>query len=668
MRSSDQLTVTSLNQASCGAVLWRQAGVLWATVIVKATFRLVHDATAEIVDPLDIVFADRPRSPTGSLEASDEAVPRLPNACVVLAGSACAPAGQSIRSAAVRLGVSGERKLIDKTLHVFGEPAEPGGAAQPFQKLPVLWERAYGGPSFADNPVGSGAAPGSPPPSIIDPADARRPAGFGPIAQEWPARRHLLGSVDPAALDATIPEIPAATDWRYFNPAPQDQQVDALNGNEWIVLDGMHPTLPRVQTRLPGAIARAEWRASSPAGGDAAHALELRADMLVIDADRMLCSVVWRGRFAVAQHELTAGIHVAAGVELPGSRSLPASATPAGTPLAETGALDLRAMLPAALPFATKPKPPAARRAPVVPAPTPLPSPDVVLTQELPGAQDLAGTQGVDMRAMRMALPFGAGVPGKPSPASIPGPRAKRAPQELSATGGLDVHLLLKPTVPFSSPPPPEPDDRPTPSPPALLSEPVASAPAPVEPAEEDDDEQDDDGPLDVRAEVIDRLAAGRSLLNIDLVGADLHDLDFAGRLLSGLDLRRANLRGARFCGVRLTGADLGGADLTDAVLSGADISRANLAGASVTRAQLDGAVLVDANLSGVHGADANLVGADMRRARLCRAKLPGARFDGADLREADIGGVALDEGALANARRGKGRKQKAANDGQTRL
>ncbi|APR77363.1 Pentapeptide repeat family protein [Minicystis rosea] len=645
---------------------------------MKSTFRIVPGGPAEIIDPIEIVREER-EGAAGVVEAPDEAVPYLPNAAAILVGFACAIGEQRTPSATVRFGLATDRALIDKALYVYGERTGPAAAPAPFLKMPITYDRAYGGPLVPENPAGTGAERGSRLPNVVVPGNEGRPGGFGPISKTWPARRRLLGGVDPAVLDAEAPEIPAGLDWRYFNPAPADQQIEALRGDEWILLDGMHPTHARVQTRLPGARARAERSAA----GTTSAAVDLRADMLLIDADNMVFSLVWRGRFAATGLD---DIRVAAGVELPGQPLVFGARPKPPAALAATGALDLRAIGPA-LPFlAKKTGPvPAQPGAPAEGSPQPAP-----MAAGLAVAKPADAVE-IDKSRERESLPFQATGKTKSATAGVVMPKVVKAPTALSMTGGLDVHLLLKDSLPFARqlavsavPEPPTLDVKPAapaepPPPPAAAPAPVAPDPvtasAPVAPppvaapaekalaervVDAEEDEDDEDAAIDVRAAVIERLAARSSLLGLDLVGADLHGLDFEGRLMSGLDLRRANLSGARFCRVRMTGANLAGADLTDAVLSGANLSYATLDRAILTRAQMDGATLADANLSGVDGAEVNFAGADIRRAKLTRAKLTGASFDGADLRKAVLDGAELEEAALEGARLGKKRKASA--------
>ena len=58
----------------------------------------------------------------------------------------------------------------------------------PFERMPIIYERAAGGRGFDSNPIGvldddeEGV-------NIIDPNLPERPAGYGPIAALWPARQ-----------------------------------------------------------------------------------------------------------------------------------------------------------------------------------------------------------------------------------------------------------------------------------------------------------------------------------------------------------------------------------------------------------------------------------------------------------------------------------------------
>ena len=147
------LQIATPARIACTSILWRQGAASWATIVAKATFKLVHGGDAERIEPLDVVTTDRYRT-TGSLEFASETAPYLPEVGVLVSGHAYAPAGRPVTSASVRIGlVRGTgRPLIDKMLHVFGDRAPAGEReARPFAKMPLVYERACGGP---DNPVG----------------------------------------------------------------------------------------------------------------------------------------------------------------------------------------------------------------------------------------------------------------------------------------------------------------------------------------------------------------------------------------------------------------------------------------------------------------------------------------------------------------------------------
>ncbi|MEZ4296533.1 MAG: DUF2169 domain-containing protein [Polyangiaceae bacterium] len=240
----------------------------------------------------------------------------------------------------VRLGISRDRPLLDKTLHVFGDRATGAPrAVTPFQRMPVVYERAFGGAGVWENPVGTGGPGSRLLPNIVDPRDARRVAGFGPVAPGWAPRRAMLGGVTPEGLSGAVAVVPEGFDFRFFQAAPADQQIERIRGDEWILLDGMSASGARMQSRLPMVMAAARRQAVSGGGAQGAQgaqAVELRADMLVIDADRMVASLIWRGRFAVSSIESLRGVQILVGLEQPGKAvAWPAAGAQGGRRAAE---------------------------------------------------------------------------------------------------------------------------------------------------------------------------------------------------------------------------------------------------------------------------------------------------------------------------------------------
>ncbi len=348
----------------------------------------------------------------------------------------------------VRLAVFREHRdgppvpLIDKSLHVFGERTRAEGAApKPFQELPITYERAYGGVGFPDNPVGTGAAPDARTlPNVVHPANPRQPAGFGPISKRWASRRRLLGGSAPALVERQGAQIPDEFDWRYFHAAPANQQCDFFRGDESIVLDGMHPTLARVQTRLPSVQAQARWL---PSGSRPAQGLPLRlfSDTLVIDAERRLCSLLWRGCLTLPTADARAGIVVYAGLDIPGYPIVWPEGIPEHLSYAE----------PASSAAATEIEDlSTVQRSPALAAGEAIPASPILVEE----ATQLFTVTPAPSRAAPAALPFTKAAPSDTGPRFPPPPPSKpRA--DFGATAPLDVVSPFATALPFGTTAPP---------------------------------------------------------------------------------------------------------------------------------------------------------------------------------------------------------------------
>jgi uncharacterized protein YjbI with pentapeptide repeats len=188
----------------------------------------------------------------------------------LLRARAFAPKGHS-QAVEVVATVAGR----SKTAHVFGARRWQGrqpGAPEPFESLPLDWQHAFGGPRFADNPLGLGhreraedePAGGQPLPQVLRPKqhptgpfDVLEPIGFGPIDCSWPARARHAGTYDEQWLKEQFPGLASDIDWRYFNLAQPDQWFDKPpRGDEPFEFVHMHPTKALVGGALPGLRAR----------------------------------------------------------------------------------------------------------------------------------------------------------------------------------------------------------------------------------------------------------------------------------------------------------------------------------------------------------------------------------------------------------------------------
>ncbi len=190
--------------------------------------------------------------------------------------------------------------------------------------MPLVLERSYGGPRVPANPLGAGsddARPDAPLPNLVDPEDPLRPAAMVPVPGDFPVRARLLGDFDSAHLLAPTLDIPSPRILGFFQCAPPVQQVARLQGDEWVVLDGMHPSLPRVQSRLPGMrpVVEAQMRGVS-------RQLAAALDTLHIDAEALTATLTFRCHFPLVEgQQALSGLRLTATF---GPAAAPAQAAP----------------------------------------------------------------------------------------------------------------------------------------------------------------------------------------------------------------------------------------------------------------------------------------------------------------------------------------------------
>ncbi|MDC3961944.1 DUF2169 domain-containing protein [Polyangium jinanense] len=293
--------ISPLPGAEAAVVAFRAGGVLHATVITKATFAFAPDAPMSRASPQPILREEvhHGDNPARSVRFTSDLVPYLARADVLFTGHGYAPSA--------RLQIhAGERVLLDKTILLKDARAS--------QRMPIVYERAFGGPGVPDNPLGIDEGE----PTILTPGDPRRPAGFGPIARAWPARKRLLGSTSRSILEGRVAEIHSGFDGAYFQSAPLDQQTDFLRGDELVVLEGLHPSLPRLVTRLPGLRGVARIHGLSAFGIPDGQPMDLCIDTLRIDGDEQRCTVVCRRWMMLPHENALEALRVVAGVEAAG--------------------------------------------------------------------------------------------------------------------------------------------------------------------------------------------------------------------------------------------------------------------------------------------------------------------------------------------------------------
>jgi hypothetical protein len=243
-------------------------------VVIKGTFVLPKPGEevrlAELQLPLIMAdtFSGEPGFSAPVYEV--DFAPRKHACDVLLVGSAYAPAGKAVTRTQVGLRVGS----MSKTCDVVGPRVWKASAVrivatepEPFTRLPVSYDVAFGGAdrhsddesehdAYLPNPVGRGwhkhlkAAwvDGSPLPnteepgrSVAFPTDKARPMAFGPLGRGWPQRAQYAGTYDQKWLDDVFPFLPKDFDERYFQAAPQDQQIPLPKSPLQVELRGFTP-------------------------------------------------------------------------------------------------------------------------------------------------------------------------------------------------------------------------------------------------------------------------------------------------------------------------------------------------------------------------------------------------------------------------------------------
>ncbi len=303
-------------------------GVDTVFVVARGTFALAQPAAFLPAQPPPNAGDEYWGAPGASSlrYASDAHVGKV-GTDVALVGSAHAPRGRPVDEMRVALAVAGRMKVV----RVIGDRAWRRSAdgftpPRPFAIMPLVYERAFGGPApqaatgaggtgglagaggelLADerNPVGRAFrgrrsardVGGEALPNLEDPrwplrrlGDCPPPAGFGYVAPAWLPRRRHAGTYDAAWKRDRAPLLPGDYDRRFSNAAAADLIFDPpLRGGEAIELDGFVPdgslrlALPVVRPRVEICVA----------GGWQRPAVELETVLLEPDAGRL--SLGWR--------------------------------------------------------------------------------------------------------------------------------------------------------------------------------------------------------------------------------------------------------------------------------------------------------------------------------------------------------------------------------------
>jgi len=288
--------------------------------IVKATLAIGPRGESRVAAKQEAVdFAGKYHGEPGqsSVRREPEVAFTKPGTDCVLQGHAIAPRPATQVDVGFRVGD------LTKVARVTGDRRwEPGllgskiSAPAPFEKLPLVWERAFGGwdrtPEKEEhhqfephNPVGTGFVgkkgrpiPGAALPNIEDPRDVQtapghrvQPVGFGFTGHHWQPRAKFAGTYDEAWEKDRAPRLPKDFDRRFFlAAAPGLSSATHLRGDETIVVIGATKE-GRWEFSLPAIRPpRCNVALRHGAGQDLTTAL----DTVIVDADTKHVVLLWR--------------------------------------------------------------------------------------------------------------------------------------------------------------------------------------------------------------------------------------------------------------------------------------------------------------------------------------------------------------------------------------
>jgi len=305
-------------------------GVETLVVTVKGSFSLEGRALviADVQQPL--VMSDTYWGSPGqsSLHLPGEVHLAKPATDIVVAGEA----GIDRSVTTLEVVVSVADRLM--SILVLGDREWQGGpvggrmtSPRPFERMPLIFERAFGGshwtgseggPSGAPdheprNPAGRGfvarrkAAPArlslpnleDPRDRFAQPGDRPTPISPGAVAPHWLPRRAYAGTYDARWQASRAPFLPDDFDTRYLQVAhPRLIQASHLTGGERVELVHIAPW-PRLSFALPIC----QLQISAMVSGRR-HALPPRMETVLLSPADRRCELLWRATFPVDKRPL----------------------------------------------------------------------------------------------------------------------------------------------------------------------------------------------------------------------------------------------------------------------------------------------------------------------------------------------------------------------------
>ncbi len=299
-----------------------EEGIDTLYIAVKASFDLSDSTPTKASEQRAVVLADEPWGEPGesSLKYANEAHLMKPGTDVVVVGDATAPQNRSVTQLDVSLSVADRSTTIrvfgDRQWKRSGNDMWPG-APKPFERMPIVYERAFGGMQIIHksdgeqevlsepfNPVGRGflgkrtldEIEQEKVPNLEDPEypfsslDAEtRPVGFGFIAPSWMQRVRFAGTYDEQWKMKRAPYLPDDFDSRFFNSA----------SSGWIFEEGLPiGASVRIENMSLRGLLEFEVPSSAPhvevVVDGKTKTPSLRLETLLIEPNDERCYLTWR--------------------------------------------------------------------------------------------------------------------------------------------------------------------------------------------------------------------------------------------------------------------------------------------------------------------------------------------------------------------------------------
>lgn len=576
-----------------------------ATLVVKAGFRIMPDGVCEPLEEQPGIEGDvMSAAEVPECRYDADMAQFKPKADVMLTGTCYAPGGKAVTALTATFRVGDWSKSVacignrtwDKGL-IRSSMNEP----EPFTKVAISWQNAFGGPKIAANPAGKGHKDALLP-NIEDPenliggaGDKPKPAGFGPIHRSWKLRTGKLGTYDKKWLKERFPAWAKDLDWTYFNAAPEDQQLDSfLLGAEEVVLENLHPQHAKLTTTLPGLRVRCLVREGDEL---ALREVPMNLDTLHVDADKQELYLLWRGVTNVQDVDWKACRDI-----LIVSEKLE----------------DRKATHEELLPlFEDEPEEGEAEEGE---------EPQETLEQKNAAIDKLV--KELEARAAKAEGDVASAIKRVGGEAFDPVKHAANAPKtEFSHVVSAANSNWARATG-AKLPPGVSPNDFSPAADPHMqeLMQLEQSMKPPTRPA-----------PPQLAAMMKSGEAKGGDFGGAELKDQDLEGADLSEAFLNNADLSGANLKNANLSGASLSGSNLTKADLTGANLSDADLTEADLTGALLDKANLSDAVLMKTKAGG-----ASFKGAKALGATFAEMQADGGNFSGGDFTQSVFSEVAL--------------------------